>query len=130
MAGTFIPRIDELQEIVGNGNLTMRANVHQPYAAAEHNRYYYKHPRGGIPNFLGAPFEAEHSDQLQTIADSGIENLLAGAIDAVHRFEDWVQEYAPVEFEALRNSTNLYVEDRGAVVYEKQQTAPYESWKE
>jgi hypothetical protein len=38
MAGSFKARMTELQERVGRGNLVMRTKVHQPYAAAEHEK--------------------------------------------------------------------------------------------
>lgn len=129
MAGTFRERIEELQQQVGSGNLVMRANVHQPYAAAEHNREYYRHPRGGGPRYLQIPFEAEHGQQVEMLAASFPE-LTRGAIEAVGKFDDWVQNNAPVEQDVLRNSTNLYVEDNGSDVYSKPQDAPYEAWKE
>lgn len=129
--GTFNERIEQLQQEVGDGNLTMRVNVHQPYAAAEHNRYYYKHPRGGMPDYLAAPFEAEHSDMMMILSEAVLDgSLREAAIDAVGKFEEWVETYAPVEFNVLRQSCNLYVEDNGSTIYERPQKAPYESWKE
>lgn len=129
MAGDFNVKIDELMERVGHGRLTMRANVHQPYAAAEHVRQYYRHPRGGMPDYLETPFEAGHGEMLQELADA-FPDLKDAAVVAVGKFADWVQTYAPVEFDVLRNSTNLYVEEDGGTIYEKPQEAPYEEWKE
>ncbi len=131
MASTFNARIEELQQLVGEGNLRMSVNVHQPYAAAEHNIHYYKHPRGGMPDYLEAPFDAEHGDMLIILSEAVLDgSLREAAIDAVGKFEEWVETYAPVEFNVLRNSCNLYVEDNGVMYYERPQKAPYESWKE
>lgn len=129
MAGTFKARIDDLQELVGQGKLVMRVNVHQPYAAAEHQRFYYRHPRGGMPDYLQTPFEVQHGEMLDLLAE-GFPEIIPAAIDAVGKFEEWVQTYAPVHFDVLRNSCNLYVEDDGSTLYDKPQDAPYEQWKE
>jgi hypothetical protein len=129
MAGTFVARIDELQEKVGRGDLTLRVNVHQAYAAAEHVRMYYRHPRGGMANYLEMPFESEHGDMLRILADGVLEDLNAAAIDAVGKFEEWVREFAPVMSETLRDSCNLYVEDNGGQIYEKPQEAPFNEKK-
>jgi hypothetical protein len=129
MAGDFAAKIDELQEKVGRGKLIMRANVHQPYAAAEHVRMYYKHPRGGGPDYLETPFETGRDGMIRELAES-FPDLNEGAIAAVGKFEEWVQENAPVRYDVLRMSTNLYVEDDGGIIFEKPQEAPYEEWKE
>lgn len=129
MAGDFTAKIDELIERVGRGRLTMRGNVHQPYAAAEHQRQYYRHPRGGMPDYLATPFEAGREGMLEELAEA-FPDLNEGAISVVQNFEDWVQEFAPVQFDVLRNSVNLYVEEDGASYFEKPQAAPYEEWKE
>jgi hypothetical protein len=129
MAGDFSEKVDELIEQVGHGKLTLRANVHQPYAAAEHQRQYYRHPRGGMPDYLQTPFEAGREEMLEELAEA-FPDVKEGAVAAVQKFEDWVQTYAPVQFDVLRQSTNLYVEEEGGNVFEKPQAAPYESWKE
>lgn len=109
----------------------MSVNVHQPYAAAQHNRQYYRHPRGGMPDYLETPFEAEHGDMLIILSEAVLHgNLRDAAIDAVGKFEEWVETYAPIEFDVLRESCNLYVEDNNVMIYERPQKAPFESYKE
>jgi len=129
MAGTFNERIRILQEEVGEGDLELKLNVHQPYAAAEHNRTYYKHPQGGMSGYVEIPFQAEYPHMLQRLADSVItdrgSNLRPEAIEAVGMFEDMIDWWAPVLTGVLRDSCNLTVTDNGHVLYHKEQEATY-----
>jgi hypothetical protein len=131
MAGSFKARMTELQERVGRGNLVMRTKVHQPYAAAEHENspHIFKHPRGGGPKFIEIPFETGHGEMLEKLASS-FPDLLSGAIEAVQKFDEWLDTNAPERADVLKRSGNLYVEEDGGIVFEKPQEAPYEEWKE
>jgi len=119
--GTFGPRMAMLESQVGDGDLVMGGIVGQAYAASQHNKAYYRHPRGGITRFLEIPFMAQHEDMLQDLADNVITErgsaIRPAAMRVARQFDEIVQTYAPVEFNKLRNSTSVYVEDSGRTIY-------------
>lgn len=128
MAGSFGARTRELEDEVGHGKLTMKLTVHQPYAAAEHNRFYYRHD-DGMAGYVEIPFMIKRMEMLQKLAN-GFPRMRQAAIDTVGDFEDMVEEYAPTLSSTLKNSCNLDVIDNGAIVYHKEQTAPFRYDKE
>lgn len=130
MAGTFSARTRQLQEEVGDGDLEMKLTVHQPYAAAEHVRYWYSHD-DGMAGYVETPYEMELPMMMMRLAAGVLGGNLRGtAIDVVQMFEDMVQTYAPTLSSTLKNSCNLDVLDKGALIYHKEQTAPFRYDKE
>lgn len=134
MAGSFQERARYLEEQVGDGDLEMGAIVHQPYAAAVHNRFYYRHPRGGMAGYLEAPFTAFRGEMLARLAANAVvpqgSRLKQAAEEVADMFTEFVRDYAPIEFRFLKESTNVYVKDDGVTVYYKKQTRPYRYDKE
>ncbi len=134
MPGSFQERARYLESQVGDGDLEMGGTVHQPYAAAVHNRLYYRHPRGGQAGYLEGPFTAYRGEMLQHLANNAVvpqgSNLDKAARENAEKFADWVREFAPVEFRALKESTNVYVKDNGVTSYYVEQKAPYNYKKE
>jgi hypothetical protein len=134
MPGDFQRRIKHLEDAVGNGDLVMGAVVGQPYAAAQHNRHYYKHPRGGMSNYLEDPFAHQHPEMLHKIARDVVtpdgSQLMNAAREIAEEFDEMVNSYAPVEFTILRNSTSVYVDDNGMRAYDRPQRAARDRSKE
>lgn len=134
MPGSFQRRIKRLEDAVGNGDLVMGGVVGQPYAAAEHNRHYYNHPRGGQANYMEAPFEMLRGEMLAKLAKDVVtpdgSQLDKAARDVAEMFDEMVNQYAPVEFFVLRNSTSVYVEDNGIRTYDRPQRAARNKAKE
>jgi hypothetical protein len=133
MAGTFSARIRHLQEEVGKGDLEMKVTVHQPYAAAEHVRYYYRHD-DGMAGYLETPFQIEYPAMLMRLAAQAVTSSGSGlkeeAKDVVGMFEDMVRTYAPTLSGILEDSCNLDVYDNGMHSYHKEQEAPFQYHKE
>lgn len=121
MASTFAERTKELEADVGDGDLVIGAVVEQPYAAAQHNRKYYKHPRGGMPGYLEVPFAAQRTEMLRRIAETVVlpdgSHLIGTAVEISEMFDDMVARFAPVRQDFLQESTYSYVLDNGRPVY-------------
>lgn len=128
MAGSFVARTHELEEKVGHGDLEMKLTVHQPYAAAEHVRYYYRH-NDGMAGYVEIPFQIERDNMLAELA-RGFPDMRGTAIQVVHKFEEMVHTYAPTLSSTLKGSCNLDVTDNGAQIYHKEQEAPFRYDKE
>lgn len=125
----FTERITHLMFEVGDGTLVMGSIVQQPYAGAEHNRLYYKHPRGGVAKWLTLGLESEREHYMRTLAFSAVtpdgSNLKLAAIDVSERMAGITRRYAPVMTGLLRDSADSYVVDAGAMIYYREAGGPY-----
>lgn len=132
--GSFDARIARLASAVGDGDLVMGGVVMQPYAAAEHNRPQYKHPRGGVAKFIEIPFIRMRDEMIERLAALAItpggSQLRQAARENADAFDTMTQRFAPLEFNILRNSTLCYVTDNGSLVYSSGPDAEYEWEKE
>lgn len=120
VTSSFFDRITELQELVGDGQVTGSVVVDQIYAQYQHEGLDLRHPRGGQAKYLEAPL-VEHADQYwQKIADRVLEEGPVEPMKAV--VEDLAGEVevrAPVDFNNLRRSANPRVLRGEAVVYDR-----------
>ena len=130
---TFSEGVDELKKMVGSGDLVGKIHVDQVYAAyqdgiigsGEHHgphgkpSFAFDHPRGGEAMFLSGPVRYRRDEVMQRWANHVLTGrLVPETIDILHTFADDVQMNAPREFEILRNSTSLRLEDDGAPVFD------------
>lgn len=134
MPHTFPERITHLIDEVGDGTLTMGTLVQQPYAGAEHNRYYYKHPRGGIAGWLstGVIGDVDHYMRILTLSavtPTGSDIQLA-AIDVSERMAGITKRMAPIMTGLLRDSADAYVYDAGQTIYYREAGGRYNYDKE
>lgn len=132
--GSFVERARYLEEQVGDGNLVMGGIVGQPYAAAVHERAYYRHPRGGMAGYLEIPYAEQRDEMIQKLADNAITSegsrLVDAAIEVAAEFDNMVRRNAPVEKDILRDSTEYYVEDDGTLIFTSAQRDPRQIQKE
>lgn len=120
MAGTFSRRIRELADQVGAGDLTGAVEVDQVYAAVQHERLDYNHPRGGQAKYLEQPLYDQHRDYLQSVADRVLDGEAEDAMtDAMEDLSGTVRTTAPVLYVNLRESGHPTVTDNGSVVYDR-----------
>jgi hypothetical protein len=131
---TFPKRITHLMNEVGDGSLIMGSIVQQPYAGAEHNRLYYKHPRGGIAKWLTTGIEAERDHWMRVLTLAAVTpdgSLLdLAAIDVSERMSGITRRYAPIQSGLLRDSADSYVTDAGKIIYYREQSGPYNKDKD
>lgn len=123
-----------LETIVGDGPLTMGIVVQQPYAAAEHNRTYYRHPRGGMAYYLEIPLITAREQYLMQLAMNAItkdgSDLIKTAIEIAENMTSIVRRNAPVQSGLLRESTDAFVRDAGITIYFREQLGPYNKDKD
>lgn len=117
---TFQTRIDELDEMVGHGDLTGRVVVDQVYAKYQHERLDLKHPGGGKAMYLRDPLFVKAPGILRHIATEllvrGPENGMQHGVESI---ADGVRDQAPIEFGDLKNSAHPSVEDHGVLIYNR-----------
>jgi hypothetical protein len=132
--GTFAERTLRLEEEVGGGKITAGIVVHQPYAADEHVERHYKHPRGGKSHYIEDPFFHDLNDNLRSIARNVVtpegSDLFGTMKDIAESFDRALKFNAPVEFNTLRESGNVYVAEGSRKVWEKHQRARFRADKE
>ncbi len=133
MAGkTFSEGVRELKEIVGTGTLKGRISVNQIYSHYQdgttatdvpghgpHGKpsIAFDHPRGGEAGFLSNQMVQRRYEVMAKWAD----NLLRGrvipeTIAIMQSIRDQVYLRAPREYDILRNSTSLRLQQRGEVL--------------
>lgn len=121
MGGDFGSRIDDLLDAVGDGKLEGKVVVDQVYAKYQHERMDLVHPRGGQAKYLTAPLMAKMRSYVQELADNVLHGSLKGAM--IKNVEDLatkqVFDYAPREFEDLRESGHPMVNDDGIPEYDR-----------
>lgn len=121
MAGDFGARMDDLIASVGEGKLTGRVVVDQVYAKYQHERMDLQHPRGGQAKYLTTPLMAKFRDYYKDLAGEVLHGSLKASM--IKSMEDLaakqVFDYAPREFEDLRESGHPIVNDDGFDVYDR-----------
>jgi hypothetical protein len=115
---TFRARLDELAQRVGDGPLIGRYAVDQRYAAVQHVRRDYRHPRGGGPDYVSAPLRARHRAWYRGIAAALLRGRADVAMaDALEDLDQQVTVLAPVDLGNLRQSGSITVTSAGRPVY-------------
>jgi hypothetical protein len=121
----------ELEEMVGRGDLVMKVEVSQAYAAPQHAGYWVTgplaghvikhHPRGGQSHYLSEPLFAHAPEYMRLLAAQMLQRdgLIRAAREVVESLSREVFDKAPREFEDLRNSAHPTVTDNHEVVYDR-----------
>jgi hypothetical protein len=125
--GSFFERIEELREMVGDGDLTGTLTADTPYAYNQHEkhwlnfmgRYGYKpileYHNGGGEKFIEAPLMENYPRYFQNLADAVLDGSLIGAMhENVEDMNRELQQNAPVKTGRLRNSGSTSVTDGGS----------------
>jgi hypothetical protein len=139
MAGTFVARIEHLQELVGTGPLEAKVNYDQPYAVVmevgfwENYRGWGSPPEGegfkthgyhsGGPHFLRNGLMDTVSPGCQRLADHVLDDDPGSLIRAMADVSEMIctkaSAGAPIEFGDLRESDHAQVFDDGGLVYDR-----------
>ena len=129
MVDNFKERITYLISAVGDGTLSMGTVVQQPYAGAEHNRLYYKHPKGGVAKWLEGTLVIARQEYMMLLALAAVtpegSELKPAAIRISELMSGITRRYAPVMTGLLRESADSFVYDAGALIYFRDQSGPY-----
>ncbi len=117
----FAEGVDELIGLVGTGTLQAEITVNQVYAHYQDDGYgphgkpaqAFEHPRGGEANYLSGQFRNEQRmNVLSQWASHVLDGrLISTTIDLARAIKDQVYFRAPREFEFLRNSAAVRVDD-------------------
>jgi hypothetical protein len=128
---SFADGTRELERMIGNGDLVMKVEVSQIYAASQHEGGWVTgplaghvikhHPQGGQAHFLSEPLFARAPEFMELLAAHTLEpdGLLFAGRDIVEELSKEVFDKAPREFEDLRNSAHPTVIDDGQVRYDR-----------
>lgn len=123
--GTWRERLDILETNVGRGTLVGGYSVNQRYAAVQHVRKDYKHPRGGGPDYVSAPLAYRFTSWYQAIADHLLRGGAADRMaDAMEDLDHQVTVLAPLDLNNLRQSGHPTVTDDGAPHYDRPPRVP------
>lgn len=129
MPDDFFERIPYLMDQVGDGTLSMGTVIQQPYAGAEHNRLYYKHPRGGTAKWIEGTLAMQVPQYMMILTLSAVvptgSELKPAAIRVSELMAGVTRKYAPVMSGLLRESADSFVYDAGALIYFRDQSGPY-----
>lgn len=122
---TFRQRLAQLAATVGDGDLVGTYTVGQRYAAVQHVRRDYRHPRGGGPDYVSIPLRARHRVWFRGIAAG----LLSGRAPArmaasLEDLDAQVRRLAPVDLGNLRRSGAVVVTTTGTPVYRRPAEVP------
>lgn len=134
--GTFQVRIRELEDRVGDGDLTGSVVFDQVYAASQEVGYWKtgpnagviirNHPRGGGAHYLSDPLIENSERYMRNLAGRAYEEGgLSGAM--ADNMEDLSREAgnrAPKETDALSQSGHPTVTDDGHTVYDRPPVVP------
>lgn len=123
MTDAFRDRMEQLREMVGSRERTLRGSVvvDQVYAHYQHEHLEFHHPRGGRAKFLEAPLMEHFREYLKRYADSLLRDGGHGAMrDAVEHLSDQVELQAPREWGDLLKSGHPMVELGGTVIYDRE----------
>jgi hypothetical protein len=107
MTGDFRDRLDQLREMTGSREGTIRASVvvDQVYAHYQHEHLEFHHPRGGRAKFLERPLMEKYSDYLAAYARTVLRNGGQAAMrQAAEDLSDEVELGAPREWGDLMKS--------------------------
>ena len=120
MTGSFQAKMNQLDAMVGHGEVEGKVIVDQVYAKYQHERLDLRHPGGGGPKYLGGPLLIQFREYYDRIADHVLDaGPVAPMIANVEDLSLQVFENAPFEFGDLRASGHPVVKDNGAVVYDR-----------
>jgi hypothetical protein len=128
---SFAQGTRELEEMIGRGDLVMKVELDQVYAASQHEGMWKSgplaghvikhHPRGGQSHFLSEPLFANAQEYMRLLAAQMLQQdgLIRAAREVVEGLSREVFDKAPREFEDLRNSAHPTVTDNGQLVYDR-----------
>lgn len=120
--GSFDERTDYLLEAVGEGYLTAKCTVDQPYAQDQHENLKYVHPNGQA-KFLEEPLMKNAFELVAGVARAAItpdgSNLVDEMEEVAEKMAGYVLRYAPKDTLMLAESGHPTVEDNGTHVYNR-----------
>ena len=120
MPSTFYARMDALERIVGDRNLTGRVIVDQPYAQIQHQKLSYHHLDGGA-QYLWRPLLESHVRYLHDIASSllndGGRQAMIRAMSSLST--TGLRRYVPHEHNWLANSGSPEVWHDGTMIFKR-----------
>lgn len=120
MAGDFEARMDELLDMVGDGDLEGSVVVDQVYAKYQHERMDLRHPNGGQAKYLGGPLLENYRAYFERLAQNVLHGSLNGAMERnVEELSKEVFDKAPRDFWDLRESAHPSVLNDGVPVYDR-----------
>lgn len=137
--GTFGARARELEEMVGDNDLTghfvvnggertvpLHEGFWQNYMGTEGYKKIRNYRDGG-PRFVEDPLKERHPMHLQNLADGVLDGTVRERMaENMEDMDDQLSVRAPIEYGALRQSGNRTVVDDGNVFSHVSQTAaPY-----
>lgn len=130
-SSTFFTRVEELEEKVGDGNLTGKVEVNQHYALDQHENYSYEHPRGGGPKYLAGPLMASYHKYIQWLRFALLrESLVEAMALSMEDLSEQLDPAAPIDESPnpirLRRSGHPTVTDNGEIVYDRPSQDPRE----
>lgn len=123
MAGSFVERISELIDAVGDGPIQGKVEYDQIYAHYQHEGLDFKHPQGGEAEYLRRPALGNVNSYMHRLAEEAVteqgSRLTEGMIEVTEDLAQESERRAPFEFGALRGSSHPSVESNGEVVYDR-----------
>lgn len=138
MATEYEERLEELAIAIGDGRLTSRVEVAQPYAIPQERGFWEtgplaghvirNHPGGGMTHAMTEAVIPWSDDYMERLAHALItpdgSDIHAAAEDNAEIIARRYSEYAPVKTGVLRGSTHPQVLDNGVVIYDRPPAAP------
>lgn len=136
----FFTRTEELERMVGNGNLRGEFAANRVYAVNQHEKGWLnfmgrygpkaiKNQRQGGPKFVENAAKEMWPDWMDDFADAALKGILTEAMEGAMRdYDDYLKENAPIAQEdggALRNSGTYTVYDNEVPVRRKESAVPY-----
>jgi len=123
VTGDFKARLDQLREMTGSREGTVRASVtvDQVYAHFQHEHLELHHPRGGHAKFLERPFMEHYREYLAAYARTVLRNGGHEALkQSMEDLSDQVELAAPREWGDLMKSGHPKVELGERTVYDRE----------
>ena len=135
---SFFARTEQLEQIVGDGDLTGTFAVEKVYAAVQHEKGWLNYlgfmgprdinvyHRGGGPKFVEAPLKENYPTYYQNLADGVLDGTLEGRmVQNVEDLDDELQVRAPERDGELKRAGSYIVRDDGTIVARKEPQTPY-----
>jgi len=118
MPSTFYARMDELERIVGDRELSGRVVVDQPYAQIQHQKSTYHHD-DGVSKYLITPLQVNRNRYLMMVAhgildDGGRRAMFQAMTDLA---KNAMKRYVPTEHFWLQRSGSPSVWSDGRRVF-------------
>lgn len=127
-SGDFFERIDELDRAVGHGDLEVKNEVDQVYAAYIEFGDGMRHPRGGQAHYardgLYNGVETDMGELARRAITEDGSDLAGAAIDIAQALERRTSELTPREFVNLARSGHVTVTDDGVEIYDRPPDVP------